>query len=241
MPSKAAPWLTTRSRHVEACNAGDILPHCIQNASSRRGSVHQETAKSSPPALANTIVAAIDKTSGFFGKAVSILIFPMSYILVHEVISRYFFHAPTIWAGDLSVILYGMFFMLASPLCLRDGIHIRTDFLYNRWSTKTKGLVDLFIYLVIYLPVHAVFLDISWHFFYKSFAQGERIVTSPWMPVIWPLKFAIPAGIFLMLLQGISEAIKSYYMWRHGEYYWLKAGHGVDEDLLSTCSTTQDS
>lgn len=202
----------------------------------RRGSVHQDNHKSGPPALANKIVSLIDKTSGFFGKSVALLIFPMSYILVHEVISRYFFHAPTVWAGDISVILYGTFFMLASPLCLRDGIHIRTDFLYNRWSTKTKGFVDLFIYVIVYLPVHLVFLNISWHFFYKSFAQGERIVTSPWMPVIWPLKFALPLGIFLMLLQGISETIKSYYMWRHGEYYWMKTGHGADEEILK-CTT----
>jgi TRAP-type mannitol/chloroaromatic compound transport system permease small subunit len=175
----------------------------------------------------------------FTDLGVSVLIFPMSYILVHEVVSRYFFHAPTIWAGDLSVILYGILFMIASPMCLRDGIHIRTDFLYSRWTTKTKGFVDLCIYIIMYLPVHVIFLDISWHYFYKSFLQNEKIVTSPWMPIIWPLKFAIPAGIFLMLLQGISETIKSYYMWRHGEYYWLKAGHGSDDDIISTC-TIQD-
>jgi TRAP-type mannitol/chloroaromatic compound transport system permease small subunit len=214
-------------------------PHHTPIDSIPEGHVHQENPKTSPPAFANAVVNAIDKANGFLGKAVSLLILPMSYILVHEVVSRYFFHAPTVWAGDLSVIMYGIFFMIASPMCLRDGIHIRTDFLYSRWTTKTKGLVDFFIYLIMYIPVHIVFLDISWHFFYKSFLQNEKIVTSPWMPIIWPLKFAIPAGIFLMLLQGISETIKSYYMWRHGEYYWLKAGHGADDDILTTCTTQE--
>ena len=191
---------------------------------------------SRPSNTAQKIVTIIDYINGFTGKTASILIFPMSYVLVHEVISRYFFNAPTIWAGDLSVIMYGIFFMIASPWCLRDGIHIRTDFLYNRWKTETKGIVDLVIYVVIFLPVHLVFLDISWEFFLKSFSQGERIVTSPWMPIIWPLKFALPLGIFLMILQGISEAVKSYYMWRHGKYHWEKSGHGAEDDIL-TCTT----
>ena len=202
--------------------------------------LHPDSPRNSrkPVKAARIIVDWIDFVSGFSGKSISILIFPMTYALVHEVIARYFFHKPTIWAGDIALILYGMFFMLASPFCLRDGIHIRTDFLYNRWSTKTKGFVDMMIYIIVYLPVHAVFLDISWHYFYRSFSQGERIISSPWMPIIWPLKFAIPISIFLMLLQGISETIKSYYMWRHGEYHWGKAGHGAEEDQAA-CTAPQ--
>ena len=47
-------------------------------------------------------------------------------------------------------------------------------------------------------------------YFWKSFQQGERIVTSPWLPIIWPLKFVIPLSAFLLLLQGISECLKNW-------------------------------
>ena len=182
------------------------------------------------------VVDGIDAISGFFGKTVSILIIPMVYCLVHEVISRYFFYAPTIWAGDMAVIMYGILFMIASPYCLRDGVHIRTDFLYHRWSDRTKGAVDFFIYLLIYLPVHLVFLKMGWEFFYKSFQIGERIISSPWMPIIWPLKLAIPVGIFLMVLQGLAETIKSFYAWKYGKYFWSQNRHGEESsDGLDTC------
>ncbi len=182
------------------------------------------------------VVDGIDSISGFFGKAVSVLIIPMVYCLVHEVVSRYFFHAPTIWAGDMAVIMYGILFMIASPYCLRDGVHIRTDFLYSRWSDRTKGAVDFFIFLLVYLPVHLVFLKMGWEFFYKSFQMGERIISSPWMPIIWPLKLAIPVGIFLMVLQGLAETIKSFYAWKYGKYFWSQNRHGEESSNgLDTC------
>lgn len=193
-----------------------------------------------PAKGARKVVQIIDTANGFFGKAISVLIVPMVYCLLHEVIGRYFFTAPTIWAGDLSVIMYGMFFMIASPYCLREGGHIRTDFLYNRWSSRTKGLVDLIVYFFIFIPVHLVFLKVSWEFFYKSFQYNEKIISSPWMPIIWPLKFALPFGIFLMLLQGIAETIKSFYAWKYDKFFWETHSHShgtemIDEDIVPSC------
>ena len=192
-----------------------------------------------PAPWARSLVAALDKLSEFTGKASSYLVIPMMYVLVHEVIARYFFNAPTIWAGDLALILYGIYFMIASPYCLLAGKHIRTDFLYNRWSTKTKGAVDFFIYLLLYMPTHAIFLEIGWKYFYKSFQQNESIISSPWMPIIWPMKLAIPVSVALMLTQGLSEMIKSYYAWRSGEFYWEHPEH-VTAGELETCTFVKD-
>ncbi|SHG25602.1 TRAP-type mannitol/chloroaromatic compound transport system, small permease component [Desulfacinum infernum DSM 9756] len=188
-----------------------------------------------PAPAARRLVEILDGISVAMGKASSVLVLPMMCILVYEVVSRYFFNAPTIWAGDLALILYGIYFMVASPFCLKDGMHIRTDFLYNRWSTKTKGLVDTIIYVFLYLPTHVVFLEIGWKYFYKSFKQNESIVSSPWMPIIWPMKFAIPLSVFLMILQGLSETIKSYYAWRHGVFYWENNPHGGRSEEGDAC------
>ncbi|WP_022667378.1 TRAP transporter small permease subunit [Desulfospira joergensenii] len=184
-----------------------------------------------PAPFADKMVKVLDSISSFFGKAVAILVLPMMYALVHEVVARYFFNAPTIWAGDVALILYGIFFMIASPYCLKTGMHIRTDFLYSRWSVKARGRVDFFTYLFLYFPTHFIFLQVGWKYFFKSFLQNEVIISSPWMPIIWPMKLAIPLSVFLMILQGISESTKSYYAWRHGQFYWDDGGghHSADE------------
>lgn len=180
------------------------------------------------PSSAKTTVRAIDTLNITVGKGVSWFIMPMMLSLIYEVGMRYLFHSPTIWAMDIALILYGIHFMLGSPYCLQEGQHIRTDFLYNRWSTKTKALVDMFNYIVFFFPVHIIFLDIGWNYFLKSFLQNETSVASPWMPIIWPLKMAIPLCVGLTLLQGISEFIKSYYRWKTGVELWPTGGHSLD-------------
>ena len=42
---------------------------------------------------------------------------------------------------------------------------------------------------------------------WNSFQIGETTST-PWNPVIWPVKAAIPAAGLLLLLQGISNLIR---------------------------------
>jgi len=190
-----------------------------------------------PPPVINKIVGRLDSTSIFFGKSMAFLVLPMMYVLVHEVVARYFFNAPTIWAGDMALIFYGIYFMVASPYCLQSGNHIRTDFLYSKWSVKAKGRIDFFIYLFLYFPTHILFLQVGWKYFYKSFMQNESLISSPWMPIVWPMKFAIPLSLVLMILQGVSETIKSYYAWRHGQFYWEKKVPHPDE-LNNTCDSS---
>jgi len=36
-------------------------------------------------------------------------------------------------------------------------------------------------------------------------------VTSPWLPIVWPFKFMIPATAVLLVLQGVAECIRSWY------------------------------
>ena len=157
------------------------------------------------------MVAVIDKFSIWSGKATALLIFPMIFSLVYEVTARYFFNAPTIWANDLSTMLYGALFMVGSAYALQRQQHIRTDWLYEKWSVRTRGIVDSFCYIFLYFPGLVIFLWIGWKFAFRSTMLQERIVSSPWMPHIWPLKLCIPLATLLLLIQGVSELIKSFY------------------------------
>jgi TRAP-type mannitol/chloroaromatic compound transport system permease small subunit len=167
------------------------------------------------PGLAK-FIRLIDRISIVSGKIVAWMILPMSLSLVYEVVVRYVFNAPTIWASDVSQILYGMFFMLGSAYALQRQQHIRTDFLYGKWSARTRGLVDAACYIGLYFPALFFFLWVGSEFAYRSILFNEKIVTSPWMPIIWPLKLAIPISTLLLLIQGISELAKSLFAAKTG-------------------------
>jgi TRAP-type mannitol/chloroaromatic compound transport system permease small subunit len=168
-----------------------------------------------PPLLAK-LLKAIDRISIVSGKIVAWMILPMSLSLVYEVVARYVFNAPTIWASDISQILYGMFFMIGSAYALQRQQHIRTDFIYGKWSVRTRGMVDAACYIGLYFPALVFFLWVGSEFAHRSILFNERIVTSPWMPIIWPLKLAIPVSTLLLLIQGMSELLKCLFAARTG-------------------------
>ena len=164
---------------------------------------------SSPSRLAR-LARALDAVCRFCGMAVAWLIVPMVLSLVWEVVARYVFNAPTVWAYDMTFMLYGTFFMVGSAWTLQRGGHIRTDVYYMKWSRRTQARVDLACYLVLFFPAMVVFAWLGWEYFWKSFQQNERIVTSPWLPIVWPFKFMIPAAAALLCLQGVAECVRCW-------------------------------
>jgi TRAP-type mannitol/chloroaromatic compound transport system permease small subunit len=164
-------------------------------------------------------IRSLDRAAFWSGRIVAWLIVPMVLGLSYEVFSRYLFDAPTVWAYDMTFMLYGTFFMLGSAYTLLRKGHIRTDTFYANWSVRRQGAVDAACYLFFFFPGLVAFLSVSWEYFWRSFEQGERIVTSPWMPIVYPFKFVIPLAVALLLIQGASEFLKSVWAARHGE--WL--------------------
>ena len=158
---------------------------------------------------ANGLTRALDAVTRTVGRVVAWLIIPMVASLVYEVTARYAFDAPTVWAYDMTYMLYGTFFMLGSAWTLQRGGHIRTDTFYGEWPPRTRAIVDALCYLLLFLPAMAVFLKLGSEYFWKSFQQNERIVTSPWLPIVWPFKLVMPVTALLLILQGVSELIKS--------------------------------
>ena len=171
----------------------------------------------SPPQAMLKAIRILDSISLWSGRIVAWLIIPMVLSLVYEVVARYVFDAPTAWAYDMTFMLYGSFFMIGSAYTLYKKGHIRTDSYYGGWSVRTQGWVDTVCYLLLFFPPLIFFLVVGWDFFLKSWGQGERIVTSPWMPVVYPFKLAIPVATLLLLLQGASEFMKSVWAALKGE------------------------
>lgn len=189
-----------------------------------------DQALSRVPPAPQKIVKGIDSFNAGVGKLTAWLAIPMVFSMIYEVVMRNVFTAPSIWALDVAMILYAIHFMLGSPYCLQTGNHIRTDFFYHSWSVRKKAAVDLANYIIFFFPIHLVFLYIATAYAHKSFIQNETSVTSPWMPVIWPAKMAIPVCVALTLLQGVSEVIKCWYRWKTGEDLWNSDSPGETRD-----------
>ena len=170
----------------------------------------------SPP-LRRT-VEIIDAISTWAGKLFGWLILPMIGCLVYEVFARYLFDRPTLWAYDMTYMLFGSHFMLGTAYALRRGSHIRTDFFYRLWSPRWQGTIDAVLYVCLFFPGMAYFLWDSFDFAYKSWIRLEFGISSPWSPPIYPFKTVMPVTAALLLVQGVSELIKSIHAAIHDEW-----------------------
>jgi len=162
------------------------------------------------------LIRIIDKFTDTTGIWVAWLNVPLVLAVAYEVIARYFFHAPTIWSFDVTYMLYGTIFMLGCAFALHKGAHIRTDFLYDRWSVRTKGMVDAISYIVFFFPSFFVFMLVGWEEGFYAFSIKETSEQTPWRPILWPFKMVVPLSCLLLLLQGVSELIKSFHAARTG-------------------------
>lgn len=167
------------------------------------------------PALVST-VRRIDRFTDVTGTWVAWLNVPLVAAVSYEVIARYVFHAPTIWSFDVTYMLYGTIFMLGAAYALHKGAHIRTDFFFEKWSTRTKGMIDSVAYVIFFFPSLIVFLWVSWTEGWYAYTIGEVSEQTPWRPILWPYKMVVPLAVLLLLIQGVSETIKSVWAARTG-------------------------
>ena len=182
------------------------------------------------PWMAKTI-EFIDSKMLITGKIFCWLTIFLIYAMIHEVIGRHFFNRPTLWSFDISRMLAGALFMLGAAYALSKGIHIRADFLYRNWSVKSQARVDLLLYLIFFIPGFLVFFIVSFDYAYTSICgrsnleeclggkvRIQRAMDTTWMPIMWPLKSCMPIGAFLLLVQGVSEILKTYYAFVKGRW-----------------------
>lgn len=183
----------------------------------RRAAAPGELPPDMPGWMAGTI-STIDRFSAWVGHLVCWMIVPMCLAMVYEVSARKFFVAPTMWAYDISRFLYGGLFTLGAAYALSKGVHIRADFLYRNWNAKIQGRVDACLYLFLYFPGLLVFMWMSIDYAWEAWDRGERGMDTAWMPHMGPIKSALPISILFLLVQGISEFLKSLYAATRGRW-----------------------
>jgi TRAP-type mannitol/chloroaromatic compound transport system permease small subunit len=155
------------------------------------------------------ITSKIDRVTDTIGLVVAWLNIPLVLAVTYEVVARYVFNAPTIWVFDMTYMLYSAIFMLGAAYALHKGAHIRTDFFFESWSTRTKGWIDSIAYLALFFPSLILLLIVGAQEGWYAFLIKETSEQTPWRPILWPFKMIVPLTCLLLLIQGVSEVIKS--------------------------------
>jgi TRAP-type mannitol/chloroaromatic compound transport system permease small subunit len=170
--------------------------------------------KDFPPAFYATI-RAIDRFSDLSGKLISLSMLYLVATISYECFARYLFNAPTVWVLESSYMTNGAAFMLGCAYALHKGAHVRTDMLYETFSYRKKGWIDLVSYLALFYPALIILMSISVDDVFYSYSIHELSEQTPWRPIMWPFRAAIPLAAALLMIQGVSETLKCWYQVRY--------------------------
>ncbi len=155
------------------------------------------------------VCRAVDRLSTVVGVVAAWLIVPLVIALCYEVVARYVFGAPTIWAYELAYLLTGSGWLLGMAYALAKSAHIRIDIVYLNLSPRKRALVDVIGYVLLLLPfliwVATILDDRAIH----AFRSGERTGQSAWNPPLWPFRTVFFISFAMLALQVVADTIRA--------------------------------
>uniref|UniRef100_UPI003531DF18 TRAP transporter small permease subunit n=1 Tax=Pararhizobium sp. IMCC3301 TaxID=3067904 RepID=UPI003531DF18 len=156
--------------------------------------------------FARTYVRTVDRFNRFIGRMMMYGLFVMVAILLWSSLSKVLFTVPAFWTLEVAQFALVAYYLVGGPYSIQLGSNVRMDLFYGSWSDRKKAWVDSFtvLLLMFYLIVllYGGLDSISYSIQYQERSP------SLWRPLMWPVKAVMCFGIFLMLLQSISELIK---------------------------------
>ena len=144
----------------------------------------------------------------WIGRAFAWGIFILTAAVMYEVIMRYFFNAPTLWAFDFTIQMYGAVFMMGGASAMSTKTHVKADMYYNKLSEKGQAILDLILFICFYAP--GVFALTYAGYFYakKAWIVHETSWNSPAQIQVYFSKSLIPIAGLLLIIIGISEIFR---------------------------------
>jgi len=137
-------------------------------------------------------------------RAVQLVIILMFAVLIvtvfYQVLGRYLFNAPPSWSEELARFLQVWIALLASALCIQQGMHLGVDYLLYAVPPRGRAALEVLVHVLVT------------GFLLLLLVQGIKILevaavqSSPAMGInMWYAYLAVPVGAALMLLESVLK------------------------------------
>ncbi|WP_353931143.1 TRAP transporter small permease subunit [Okeanomitos corallinicola TIOX110] len=104
--------------------------------------------------------------------------------------------------------IFDLVFLLGAAYTLKHNEHVRVDIFYSNLSGKKKAIADLFGTVFFLIPFCIMVIIFSWDAIIASWQTWE-ISPDPGGLPRYPIKTMIIVSFVMLIIQGISEAIKN--------------------------------
>lgn len=161
------------------------------------------------PRQLENLVRVFDNVNTRTGDIFCWLLIPFALIVTMDVVMRYIFNAPTVWAWDVSRQLLGAVSVTGGGYALLYGAHVSIDVLTQKFSQRAAVILSLVTYILSLAALLVMFVYLvngTW----TSIAILERLPTF-FSPPIYPLKVLITISIALFILEAVAQIIRIWF------------------------------
>lgn len=149
----------------------------------------------------------------------------MVAIMLANVIFRYGFEMGWIALQESVTYLHATAFLLGLGYTLQVDGHVRVDVFYRRFNTVKQAKVNVVGTILLLIPVCVFLLYYSIPYALDSWRLFETSKEPGGLPLVFILKSIIPVGVMLLLLQGLSDALKNIVIWKTAGDRQVKESH----------------
>ncbi len=150
-----------------------------------------------------------DKFSLFIGRVSMLLVVSLVTAMFAEVVLRYVFEAPTLWANELCLWMSGYVFLLSGLYAMQQRNHIRIYLLYDILPRNIQRLCDTISVLLIlffaFSMVYGGFGEAQ-----AKFLRWETFGTAWDPPLPATIKPTILIAIILVAIQSLVNLIADW-------------------------------
>jgi TRAP-type mannitol/chloroaromatic compound transport system permease small subunit len=155
------------------------------------------------------LAGGIDAFVDLVGRITSWLALGIALVMGANVLLRYGFSYGFIWAQELEWHIFVPICLFGMSYALLHGEHVRVDVLFQSFSPRTKHAVDV-VTAFISMAFCVVVIWLSIPYVYASWSIGEGTANPGGIEYRYIVKALIPIGFAILLMQSLSQGIKSF-------------------------------
>lgn len=152
---------------------------------------------------------AVDRLTAGFAVVADYLVLIAVLVSAGNALVRYTLNMSSNGLLEIQWYMFAAIVLLGASYTLRKNEHVRVDVIYSLISERKRIFVDIFGFVVLYLPVIGYLFVLCFPFFWRSFVSGDTSMNAGGL-TLWPAKLMLPLGFGLLFLQGLSELIKRF-------------------------------
>ncbi|WP_299735144.1 TRAP transporter small permease subunit [uncultured Endozoicomonas sp.] len=156
-----------------------------------------------------SVVSTIDTITERIGRVISWLTLFLVLVVCCVVVLRYLLNIGSIAMQESAMYLHSVVFLGASAYTLKHDGHVRVDVFYRNMSKKSQALVNSLGTVFLLVPVCLFIGFMSWDYIGRSWQILETSQDPGGLPFIYLLKSMILVMVVTLLLQGLSELLRS--------------------------------